>query len=290
MKQDFSVIFEEEPKQWGLRGDPYLWQEMKEECAGKKFPYFEDAIVEYVSIKFQEVSGVPLTYDARPYVEKFAHGGMSSGHLCGVFWMGRGIAKLIENYRKASSTPNTKAVSVELKKISIIDVGTDAIVNAANEGLQAGGGVCGAIFKAAGKTELQQACDQIGYCATGDAVITDAFQLNAKYIIHAVGPRWSGGHSGERKLLRSAFYKSLNLARDYGCHSIGFPLISTGIFGYPVDLAWREAISACNHFAEKNPDVDMQIVFAIRDDNVLQQGKQILKDSDLCLVVQDNRS
>ena len=279
MKQDFSVIFEEEPKQWGLRGDPYLWQEMKVECAGKKFPYFEDAIVEYVSKKFEEVSGVPLTYDARPYVEKFAYGGMSSGHLSGLFWMGWGIATLIENYRKASSIPDKKTVSVELKKISIIDVGTDAIVNAANEGLQAGGGVCGAIFKAAGHAQLQQACDKIGYCATGDAVLTDAFQLNAKYIIHAVGPRWSGGHSGERKLLRSAFYKSLNLARDYGCRSIGFPLISTGIFGYPVDLAWREAISACNHFAEKNPDTEMQIIFAIRDDAVLQQGEQILQDS-----------
>ena len=288
MKQDFSVIFEEEPKQWGLRGDPYLWREMKEECAGKKFPFFEDEIVEYVGRKFAEVSGVPLTYDAKPYVEKFAHGGMSSGHLAGVFWMGRGIAKLIENYRKASSNPKTDTVSLELKKISIVDVGTDAIVNAANEGLQAGGGVCGAIFKAAGHAQLQQACDRIGHCATGDAVITEAFQLNAKYIIHAVGPRWSGGHSGERKLLRSAFYKSLNLARDYGCHSIGFPLISTGIFGYPVDLAWKEAISACNHFAEKNPDSDMRIVFAIRDNDVLQLGKQILLASGSALKAQGN--
>ena len=288
MKQDFSVIFEEEPKQWGLRGDPYLWQEMKEECVGKKFPFFEDEIVEYVGRKFAEVSGVPLTYDAKPYVEKFAHGGMSSGHLAGVFWMGRGIAKLIENYRKASSNPKTDTVSLELKKISIVDVGTDAIVNAANEGLQAGGGVCGAIFKAAGHAQLQQACDRIGHCATGDAVITEAFQLNAKYIIHAVGPRWSGGHSGERKLLRSAFYKSLNLARDYGCHSIGFPLISTGIFGYPVDLAWKEAISACNHFAEKNPDSDMRIVFAIRDNDVLQLGKQILLASGSALKAQGN--
>ncbi len=288
MKQDFSVIFEEEPKQWGLRGDPYFWKELKEESAGKKFPFFEDEIVEYVCEKFEEVSGVPLTYKARPYVEKYAHGGMSSGHLCGTFWIGRGMAKLIENYRKASQKPNPKTVSLELKKISIIDVGTDAIVNAANEGLQAGGGVCGAIFRAAGLTQLQQACDKIGFCATGDAVITDAFQLNAKYIIHAVGPRWSGGHSGERKLLRSAFYKSLNLARDYGCHSIGFPLISTGIFGYPVNLAWKEAISACNHFAEKNPDTEMRIVFAIRDDDVLQQGEQILRDSGSTLAPQES--
>ena len=124
---------------------------------------------------------------------------------------------------------------------------------------------------------LQAACDKIGYCPTGEAVITPAFHLNAKYIIHAVGPRWSGGHSGEKKLLRSAFYKSLNLARDNGCRSIGFPLISTGIFGYPVDLVWKEALSACLHFKEKNPDVDMRIVFAIRDDDVLQKGRQLLQ-------------
>lgn len=167
--------------------------------------------------------------------------------------------------------------TIEIKKNSITDVGTDAIVNAANEGLQAGGGVCGAIFKAAGYAPLQEACDKIGHCPTGEAVITPAFHLNAKYIIHAVGPRWSGGNNGERKYLRRAFYNSLNLARDNGCHSIGFPLISTGIFGYPVDLAWKEALSVCLYFKMKNPDADMRIVFAIRDDDVLQKGQQLLQ-------------
>ena len=166
--------------------------------------------------------------------------------------------------------------TIEIKKISITDVGTDAIVNAANEGLKAGGGVCGAIFKAAGLKVLQEACDKIGYCPTGEAVITPAFHLNAKFIIHAVGPRWSGGNSGEQKLLRRAFYKSLNLARDNGCRSIGFPLISTGIFGYPVDLAWKEALSVCYYFKMKNPDVDMRIVFAIRDEDILRQGQELL--------------
>lgn len=166
--------------------------------------------------------------------------------------------------------------TIEIKKISITDVGTDAIVNAANEGLKAGGGVCGAIFKAAGLKVLQEACDKIGYCPTGEAVITPAFHLNAKFIIHAVGPRWSGGNSGEQKLLRRAFSKSLNLARDNGCRSIGFPLISTGIFGYPVDLAWKEALSVCYYFKMKNPDVDMRIVFAIRDEDILRKGQELL--------------
>ena len=87
--------------------------------------------------------------------------------------------------------------SIEIRKISITDLDTDAIVNAANEGLWAGGGVCGAIFSAAGYDRLQEACNRIGHCDTGSAVITPGFNLKAKYIIHAVGPRWHGGGQGE---------------------------------------------------------------------------------------------
>ena len=101
MKKDMSVLFEDEPKTWGLRGDPYLWAELREESTGKEFPFHEDVVVEMVCRKFESVSGVPLTYDARPYVEKYAHGGMSSGHLSGLFWIGRGMAKILENYKKA---------------------------------------------------------------------------------------------------------------------------------------------------------------------------------------------
>ena len=101
MNKDLSVVFEDEPKRWGLRGDPYLWAELKEESKGQAFPSSVDEIVEIVCIKFASVSGVPLTYDARPYVEKYAHGGMSSGHLSGLFWIGRGMAKILENYRAA---------------------------------------------------------------------------------------------------------------------------------------------------------------------------------------------
>ena len=120
---------------------------------------------------------------------------------------------------------------IEIKKIGITDLSTDAIVNAANEGLWAGGGVCGAIFAAAGREELQAACDRIGKCDTGSAVITPGFALRSKYVIHAVGPRWSGGEHGEPRLLYGAYRRSLELACEHGCRSIGFPLSSAGIFG-----------------------------------------------------------
>ena len=133
---------------------------------------------------------------------------------------------------------------VSIQKIGITEIYVDAIVNAANDGLQAGGGVCGAIFKAAGYTKLQNACNAIGHCPTGSAVITDGFQSKAKYIIHAVGPRYKDGKHGEDKLLRGAYQKSLQLAVQNGCHSIAFPLISAGIFGYPVENASRVEISS----------------------------------------------
>ena len=125
--------------------------------------------------------------------------------------------------------------TIEIRKISIVDLNTDAIVNAANEGLLAGGGVCAAIIKAAGYDDLQAACNKIGYCPTGSAAITPAFNLNTKYIIHAVGPQWIDGNHNEPKLLYSTYKSSLELAMKNGCHSIGFPLISAGIFNYPIE-------------------------------------------------------
>jgi O-acetyl-ADP-ribose deacetylase (regulator of RNase III) len=168
--------------------------------------------------------------------------------------------------------------SISIQKIGITHVGTDAIVNAANSSLQAGGGVCGVIFSAAGRNELQAACDAIGHCDTGSAVITPAFGLNAKYIIHAVGPVWYGGNDGEPQKLYGAYRRSLELAKENGCRSIGFPLISAGIFGYPHDKAWRKAIRACRDFFQKNPDADLQVVFAVIDDTILALGRQTLAE------------
>lgn len=168
--------------------------------------------------------------------------------------------------------------SITIKKIGITDLSTDAIVNAANEGLWAGGGVCGAIFRAAGHDKLQVACDEIGGCATGSAVITPGFDLRSKYIIHAVGPVWRGGGSNEPQLLYGAYRRSLELAAENNCQSIAFPLISAGIFGYPRDKAWEVAIQACKDFFEKNPDADLQVVFAVLDDGILALGEQTLNE------------
>ena len=168
--------------------------------------------------------------------------------------------------------------TIRIQKISITDLDTDIIVNAANSGLWAGGGVCGAIFSAAGHQKLQAACDKIGHCNVGSAVITPAFALKAKYIVHAVGPQWKGGTQREPKLLYSAYEKSLELAMEYDCHSIGFPLISAGIFGYPLEGAWRKAIQACGEFIERNPGYPIDIVFAVLDDTILAAGNRTLKE------------
>ncbi len=170
--------------------------------------------------------------------------------------------------------------SIEIQKIGITNLDTDAIVNAANEGLWGGSGVCGAIFRDAGSAEMTKACNAIGGCKTGDAVITPGFRLPAKYVIHAVGPVWQGGEHDEPRLLYSAYEKSLILAKEKGLHSIGFPLISAGIYGYPKDKAWRKAIQACKDFIGNNPDHDIKIIFAVLDDEILSLGEKTLKEID----------
>lgn len=163
-------------------------------------------------------------------------------------------------------------------KSDIVDLDVDAVVNAANSGLLMGGGVCGAIFKSAGAEELARACDEIGVCRTGHAVITPGFNLKARYIIHAVGPKWRGGDNNEEKLLYSAYQESLHLARKHNCHSIAFPLISSGIYGYPKRGAWEVAIRSCNDFINDNPDYAIDIIFAVLSDESLKTGEKYLKE------------
>jgi len=128
----------------------------------------------------------------------------------------------------------------------------DAIVNAANTSLQMGGGVCGAIFEAAGKEELRAACDTLAPIRTGEAVITPGFRLPAKYIIHTAGPIYRDGKSGEEALLRQCYADSLKLAVDQQCESIAFPLISSGIYGYPPAEAFRVAADTIISFLQEN--------------------------------------
>ena len=136
----------------------------------------------------------------------------------------------------------------------------DAVVNAANSRLAPGGGVCGAIFAAAGYEELNSACRRIRGCPTGQAVITDGFDLPAKYVIHAVGPIWHGGEQGEEQLLRACYENAISLARDNGCSSIAFPLISSGIYGYPREEALRVAVEAIQgQLAQGEMDVHLAL-------------------------------
>ena len=126
-----------------------------------------------------------------------------------------------------------------------------AVVNAANEGLAAGGGVCGVIFRAAGPG-LQSACDTVAPCPTGDARMTPAFAINAEHIIHAVGPRYRDGSAAEKALLASAYTSALRLADDAGLESIAFPAISTGIYGFPPDEAAPVVHAAITAFTPRN--------------------------------------
>lgn len=151
-------------------------------------------------------------------------------------------------------------VRLEVRLADITTLAVDAIVNAANEQLAPGGGVCGAIHRAAGP-ELAAECFLLGRCATGDARITAAFRLPAKFVIHAVGPVWEGGQKGEAARLRSAYVRSLELAQQHGAASIAFPAISTGIYGYPVSAAASIAVDAVVGELPRLPGI-RHVVFA----------------------------
>jgi O-acetyl-ADP-ribose deacetylase (regulator of RNase III) len=146
-------------------------------------------------------------------------------------------------------------VRIEAVQGDITTLPVDAIVNAANSSLRRGGGVCGAIFAAAGP-ELDRACAAIGGCPTGDAVVTPGFDLPARWIVHTVGPVWHGGGSGEPDLLASCYRRSIAVAGTVGARSIAFPAISTGIFGYPARDAAEIALAT---LAALTPDDGVEV-------------------------------
>ncbi len=148
--------------------------------------------------------------------------------------------------------PHSGSGSVEVVAGDITTVVADAIVNAANSELCPGGGVCGAIFRAAGVEKLAQVCNELGQCPTGSAVITAAFDIGtAKHIIHAVGPVYASHTPAEaRRLLRSAYASALRLGAEHGCASIALPAIGTGIYGYPLEKACHEAVDVCTEESE----------------------------------------
>ncbi|MBX5439638.1 MAG: O-acetyl-ADP-ribose deacetylase [Thermoflavifilum sp.] len=152
----------------------------------------------------------------------------------------------------------------------------DAIVNAANSSLLGGGGVDGAIHRAAGP-ELREACSKIGGCPTGEARITPGFRLPARYVIHAVGPVWHGGKRGEADLLASCYRQSLQLAADHGLRQIAFPAISTGAYGYPFDEASRIAIRTVRDWLQAHDKME-EVYFVLYSDADYQRFQQIFQE------------
>lgn len=158
----------------------------------------------------------------------------------------------------------------QLVRNDITQMHVDAIVNAANERLARGGGVCGAIFAAAGVHDLEQACNRIGHCDTGNAVATPAFALDARHVIHTVGPIWRGGGDGEEEALRSCYRTSLTLAFELGDRSIAFPLISSGIYGYPKGQTLDVAVDEIRSFLD---DHEMDVYLALFDAEAIRASR-----------------
>ncbi|MGI5883128.1 MAG: macro domain-containing protein [Dethiobacteria bacterium] len=164
-------------------------------------------------------------------------------------------------------------MSLIIVRNDITKMHVDAIVNAANTALTMGGGVCGAIFRVAGMEQLQKACDQLAPIQVGDAVITPGYGLPARYVIHAAGPVYRDGKHGEEKLLRSCYINSLKRAVENRCKSVAFPLISSGIYGYPKEKALRIATSAIKDFHSAH---DLNISLVVFDKAAFAVSKELL--------------
>ncbi len=171
---------------------------------------------------------------------------------------------------------STNAAQVESQKtVNRIDIvlgditqqSADAIVNAANDRLLPGGGICGAIHRAAGPG-LANDCKELGFCPTGDAVVTLSYNLKSKYVIHAVGPIWGGGTNNEAELLKKCYQSIFKIVKEYEMKSVALPAISTGIYGYPKQEATKIALEQAARFSKENPQV--KVIFVCFDEETLE--------------------